>query len=400
MFELAPTAEPALGDLSLYPELAHEAYFAWAAVAPWSAPMRDVASEVFNDYGRAGIGAVRTYVAQRERLRGLLAQLVHAQTSEIALMPNTTRGVVDIALSLPWKPGERVVCFDGEFPTNVTPWQRAAQTFELELVFLPVSGFRDARGEALSRLEQELRRGVRLVAVSAVQFQSGLRMPLAEMGALCARYGAELFVDSIQAVGAVPLNPRALGVHYLANGGHKWLGGLEGTGFLWVAKECLSGLVPRTAGWLSHEQPFQFLFEGAGHLHYERPFRREADYLETGVTNALGFACLEPSVAALLSLGVDRIYDHLQGLHQRLEEGLSPLGFVSQRGAPDARSGIVSFAPPPRVDIVQLPAELAKRGVIVTAPDGLLRFAPHWPTREANVDTAIEAVRECVRVRA
>lgn len=394
MFELAPAAEPALGDLSLYPELEHEAYFAWAAVAPWSALMRDTASEVFDAYARSGIGAVRTYVAQRERLRGLLAQLVHGEASEIALMPNTTRGVVDIALSIPWKRGERIVCFDGEFPTNVTPWQRAAQTFELELAFLPVAGFRDARGEALGRLEAELRRGARLVAVSAVQFQSGLRMPLSEMGALCARYGAELFVDSIQAVGALPLNPRALGVHYMANGGHKWLGGLEGTGFLWVAQECVPKLVPRTAGWLSHEHPFQFLFEGAGHLHYERPIRAKADYLETGVTNALGFACLEPSVATLLSLGVDRIYEHLQRLHQRLEEGLTPLGFVSQRGAPDARSGILSFAPPAQVDIVALPAELAKRGVIVTAPDGLLRFAPHWPTNESNVDAAIEGVRE------
>lgn len=121
-------------------------------------------------------------------------------------MPNTTRGVSDIALSLSWRPGDRVLLFRGEFPTNVTPWQRAAELFGLELRWLDVDDFRTDLHAALGRVAEELNRGVRLMAISAVQFQTGLRAPLEQLGQLCQRFGCELFVDAIQACGVVPMN--------------------------------------------------------------------------------------------------------------------------------------------------------------------------------------------------
>src|SRR5690606_3800790 len=123
---------------------------------------------------------------------------------EIALMPNTTRGVSDIALSVNWRPGDRVLLFRGEFPTNVTPWQRAAELFGLELRWLDVDRFRTDLNAALGSVADELSRGVRLLAISAVQFQTGLRAPLEQLGELCQRFGCEFFVDGIQACGVVP----------------------------------------------------------------------------------------------------------------------------------------------------------------------------------------------------
>ena len=63
-------------------------------------------------------------------------------------------------------------------------------------------------------------RGVRLRAVSAVQFQTGYAMPIRDLGALCRRHGCELFVDGIQAVGVMPFDCTDLGVDYLAVGCH------------------------------------------------------------------------------------------------------------------------------------------------------------------------------------
>jgi selenocysteine lyase/cysteine desulfurase len=74
----------------------------------------------------------------------------------------------------------------------------------------------------LGPLEDQLKRGLRLVAVSAVQFQTGLCMPLVEMAALCRKYGAEIAVDAIQAAGVVPFAIDALGLDYVAGGAHKW----------------------------------------------------------------------------------------------------------------------------------------------------------------------------------
>jgi cysteine desulfurase/selenocysteine lyase len=221
---------------------------------------------------------------------------------------------------------------------------------------------------------------VRLVAVSAVQFQSGLRMPLEEMGRLCQRYGAELFVDAIQALGAVPLDVDRCQIDYLSAGSHKWLMGMEGLGLLYVRPERAKALVPRTAGWLSHENAEAFLRFGPGHLRYDRPFKVDARMVEGGSQNVLGCAALEASLESVLSLGVEKIFAHVQRYHDALEPALKERGFSSWRSADVAqRSGILSATVPPGIDPVALWLRLVDAGVACALPDGLLRLSPHWP---------------------
>jgi selenocysteine lyase/cysteine desulfurase len=229
--------------------------------------------------------------------------------------------------------------------------------------------------------------------VSAVQFQSGLRMPLADMSAACHEVGAELFVDGIQAVGAVPLDVVAEGVDYLSVGGHKWMMGCEGQGFLYVNPARLSELRPRVAGWLSHEDGLRFLLEGAGHLRYDRPIRRTADFIEGGAANTVGCAALEAAIGLIMQLGTDAIFAHVQDYLDRLEAGLIARGFISLRSRhKSARSCILSVLPPNPGDVLGLQRELAERDIACSTPDGLLRFAPHWPNNADEVPHVLAAV--------
>ena len=45
-----------------------------------------------------------------------------------------------------------------------------------------------------------------------------------------------MFADIIQAVGAVPLDVKALGIDFASAGTYKWLMGERGFGFLYVKK--------------------------------------------------------------------------------------------------------------------------------------------------------------------
>jgi len=381
-----------LGDRSLFPTLQPFAYCNHAAVSPVSAPVARAVERVLADYAREGMGAFFPWLAQRDELRSRLARLIGARASDIALMPSTTRGISDVALSLPWRSGDRVLLFHGEFPTNVTPWQCAARTFALDIVWLAADAFRD--GDGLEQLETELARGVRLVAVSAVQFQSGLNMPLVEMGALCRRYGAELFVDAIQALGIVPLDVERAQIDYLSCGGHKWLMGVEGTGVLYVRAERARALVPRAAGWLSHERADEFLRLGPGHLRYDRELRRDARVFEGSAQNVLGFAALDAALELISSLGVERIYAHVQSYHDRLEAALVRLGLSSLRSPlPERRSGSASFRVPVSLNPIAVHRALCERGVACGLPDGVVRFAPHWPNHLDEVDGIAEAVK-------
>ncbi len=234
---------------------------------------------------------------------------------------------------------------------------------------------------------------MRLVAVSAVQFQTGLHMPLQALASLAHAHDAELFVDGIQAVGALPLDVAALGIDYLSCGGHKWLMGLEGCGFLYVAPHRVKALIPRIAGWLSHVDPLGFLFEGPGQLRYDRPVRARADFVEAGAPNTLGLAALQASVGLLQQLGVPTIQAHVQAYHDVLEPALIARGFASLR-APDpaARSSILSARPPEGLTDQQVVAHLAAHGVAVTNPDGIVRFSPHWPNGLHELEIVLEAL--------
>lgn len=387
----ASVAQPRLGDRSLFPDLEAAAYLNHAAISPLSLPVRQAIHAVADDLGRRGSDAFLTWHAERQRLRHLLARLLHASADDLALVANTTRGVSDIALCLPWRPGDRVLLFRDEFPAVVTPWQRVAELFQLELEFLPTH-------DRLHHLHAALRRPARLVALSAVQFQTGARAPLTELAAVCHEHGAELFVDAIQALGVCPLDVTATGVDYLSAGSHKWMMGSDGLACLYVRPDRIAALQPRVAGWLSHEDGLGFLFAGAGHLRPDRPIRQRIDFVEGGAPNTIGAAALAASLDLILELGVPAIYTHVQTYLDELEAGLRELHFTSLRSAlPDERSGILAVLPPHPVDLIALHHRIREHGVVCSTPDGKLRFAPHWPNARAEIPGVLAAIDAALR---
>jgi len=385
-----------LGDRSLFPGLEAAAYLAHAAISPLSAPVCERIAEVTRDYARGGMAGFVRWAPQLAQVRRDLGSFISADPSEIAFVANTTQGVIDVAFGIPWSEGDRVVLFDGEFPANVTPWQQAAREFQLELVWLSLDPFHRSIEEGLAELDRALRQGGRLVAVSAVQYKTGLRMPLAEMAALCHEHDAEIFVDAIQALGATPLDV-SWGIDYLSSGSHKHMMGAEGTGLLYVANRCAASLNPRLAGWLGHEDPSAFLIGDEPQLRYDNPLKVGARALEIGTSNVMGLAGLGASLEILAGLGVPAIHSHVEAYLDRLESGLAERGFRSCRAKVAAlRSTLLSMAVPDDVRLSSLAAALRDRGVICNTPDGLIRFAPHWPNSLDEVPVVLDAVDEAL----
>jgi cysteine desulfurase/selenocysteine lyase len=388
--------EPKLGERALFPDLEGTAYLAHAAISPLSSPVRERIAEVAADYGRGGMAGFVRWAPHLRQVRQDLASMISADPGEIAFVANTTQGVIDIAFGLPWRKGDRVVLFDGEFPANVTPWQQAAEQFGLELCWLSLDPFQRSLDEGLAELERSLARGIRVVAVSAVQYKTGLRMPLVEMAALCHKYDAEIFVDAIQALGATPLDV-SWGIDYLSSGSHKHLMGPEGAGFLYVAERCAATLRPRLAGWLGHEEPAAFLMGDEPKLNYDNPLKSGAQAFETGTSNVIGLAALGASVELLSQIGVAAIHAHVDTYLDQLEAGLVERGFRSHRSnAPVLRSTLLSVAVPEDVRLSKLGAALRDRGVVCNTPDGLMRFAPHWPNAHSEVPQVLAALDDAL----
>ncbi len=390
---LDPATQATLGSRALFPGLRFDVYANHASISPMSDAVRTAVNQAMAAQATHGMAAYVQELERRERLRDRLGELIGASGADIGLVANTSAGVLAIAHSLPWRRGDRVLVLEGEFPTNVTPWQQTARRNGLELVWMKAEDFRLDRAGAMQAFEQHLAKGIRLVAVSAVQFTTGQLMPIEAMAKSCARSGSELFVDAIQAAGIVPLDVGAMGIDYLACGSHKWLMGPEGVGFVYVAPERAEQLEPNMAAWLSHEDAFAFLGGGPESLHYDRPFQRGARMMETGTANTLGAAGLEASLGLIQSIGVENIFQHVQAWHDVLEPALTERSFTSARMAdPAGRSGILSVQPPDERPATEWAEELAEHGISCATPAGWLRFSPHWPNSEDEVGRILKAV--------
>ncbi len=386
-------SQASLGSRELFPDLEAAVYLNHAAISPLSLPVRDAIRRTTDRIAAKGMAHYHETLELRSTLRERVGRFLGVGANSVAFTSNTSQGITAVAMGLPWRRGDRVLVFEGEFPANVTPWLEAARLFGLEPVWLSAHSAMEDEGRFLDQVEDELRRGVRLLAVSAVQFQTGYAMPIRALGTLCKRHGAELFVDGIQAVGVMPFDCTDLGVDYLAVGCHKWLMSLEGSGILTIAPERLAAFEPRLASWLSHQDGLRFLFEGAGHLRYDRPFIEEALVLEGGMQSMVHNAALDAALDALESLGLDVINAHVNRWNDALEPHLNRLGLQSVRSSRlDSRSGTLSCRLPDHISISALVESLDAAGVAVSSPDGHLRFAPHWPNHLDEVPRVVEAL--------
>jgi selenocysteine lyase/cysteine desulfurase len=400
LFPPARELAPKLGDRGLFGGLAPLVYMNHAGISPPSILVKKAIQTQLADYMKRGAAAYPSWAEQRTRLKRSLARLIGAGSPDhLALVQNTTSGVVAVAQCLDWRARDGVVVFEGEFPSNVTPWQVAARDRDLTLHMLDARRYRAHEAEALERLEAKLAAGgIRIVAVSAVQFQTGHAMPLAAIGALCKRYGAFLFVDAVQACGMVPLDVVSLGVDFLACGAHKWLMGVEGAGFVYASPGAAEALVPRLAGWLSHEDAIDFLFEGEGKLRYDKPIRRNIAFLEGGNVSASAFVALEAALAPIEELGVGVIFEHVQKIHDAIEARALELGFESLRASQVAgRSGSLCLRAPSGVDVLSVYRHLVAQGVACAVPDGVLRLSPHWPNAVDEADQVVLTLEHALK---
>ena len=299
--------------------------------------------------------------------RRLLARLLNADDSEIALSTNTSFGLGIAARALPLEPGQIIVTSAREFPANVYPWMRLADRgVSLELVPVTGEGWPDEE-LLLERMEDPR---VKVAAVSLTQFANGYTVELARFSEVARRTGTYLVVDAIQGIGRTTVDLRRTPVDILSCGAQKWLLSPWGSGFLYVRKELIPLLDPAVTGWMAFEgtDDFSRLTE------YNPRLRTDARRFELITLPFQDFAGMNASLGLLLELGIDRIEAHLATLHEPV------LQWAERRGVPITSpvgahgSAILCLAPP---GVAERHHALRKAGVYCSLREGAIRLSPH-----------------------
>jgi len=364
-----------------FPILDRSIFFNHAAVAPIPARSAEALRLFADEAALEGASAWGRWAERLKATRKAAASLLGCDLDEIGFVHNTTHGLLCLANSLPWRPGDNIVGIEHEFPANVHPW-RNLRRLGVALRTVPESpDYRYGIDDFAERIDSR----TRLVTTSLVNYSTGYRLPVEEISQLCRERDILFCLDAIQGVGAMPTRPGELGCDFLVADGHKWMLGPEGIGLLYVRKERMDVFNEAMTGWVGRVRSWDY-----GDL--EQPLASTARRFEEGSYNMAGAAALGQSLALIDGLGIGRVWDRLDSLTARLAEGLTRKGYqiTSPRGKGE-RSGIIA-ATREGLDPEVCARRLVDRDIHISARRGWLRFSPHFYNQPEQVDRVLDAL--------
>jgi selenocysteine lyase/cysteine desulfurase len=276
--------------------------------------------------GRTDFGADR-----QNDLKARFGKMINAKPSEIAFISSTSDGenIVTLGLDLPKKKGN-VVLDELHFTSSLYLFKELEkQGVELRII--------KHKNWAIDvkDMDRAIDKNTRLVSMALVSNVNGFMHDVKAVSDLAHARGAYVFADIIQAVGAVPIDVRALGIDFASTGTYKWLMGERGFGFLYVREEHQGKVLPTTR--YGHRQVTNF---NRAQLTWE-PLPGAAMY-ESGNIPVLLAAAVSAGIDYVNSIGIAKIRAHAKQLTDRLQTELPPLGYKALTPR-DTQTPIVAF---------------------------------------------------------
>ncbi|WP_405120622.1 aminotransferase class V-fold PLP-dependent enzyme [Pseudomonas leptonychotis] len=366
-----------------FPQLPGLRYLNHAAVSPWPQRSVDAVSQFATENARTGARDYARWLQVERRLRERLQRLLNAPScADIALVKNTSEALSFVAFGLDWRAGDNVVISDEEFPSNRIVWEALAP-LGVEVVQVNLHS-----GDAEAALLAACGPRTRLMAISAVQYASGLRLDLPRLGQGCQARGVLLCIDAIQQLGALPFDVQASQCAFAMADGHKWLLGPEGLGVFY----CRSDLRPQLK---LHEYGWHMLEQAGDYQRTTWEPAKSARRFECGSPNMLGAMALEASLSLLEEVGMSTVESALQERMQWLLDGLRniPGAHLHSAVTRQQRAGILTFSLAGWQH--QALFERLKEQQVVCAQRGAgIRLSPHFYTDPKVIDDTLRVLRQ------
>ncbi len=363
-------------DVTLFPVKERYCFLSHCAVSPLYVAAASAAAGFQQSLVESGVAALASFGDLLPRFRNGIGSLLGTTADNISFVHSTAEALCQVANGYPFQPGDQIVSYIHEYPSNHYPWV-LQQRRGVELILLPnrcpVEGFEAAgrpAGWLLADLEKVCGPRTRVVAVSHVQFASGFAADLQELGAFCRERGIDLIVDAAQSLGCLPIYPESWNIAAVAASGWKWLMGPKGAAVLYTDPRLREKITPVLAGPGMMQQQFNYLD------HRWNPFGdgRLFEYSTIAWDHVAAFAVIAEDI--FNRYPIESIRDEVFRLQDLFLQHLDRQRYRPLLFDRSHRSGIISIAVDG--DAVQLAHKLARETVIATERAGYLRVAPHF----------------------
>ena len=309
--------------------------------------------------------------------RSRFARLLHASTDEIAVTTSVSAGVSSLLSGLRHPDGRnKIVISDFEFPT-IGQIVHAQELLGAKVKHVPASADVTI---PLDRLAESIDEETALVAITYVCFRNGSKTDVKAVIDLAHEAGALVLLDSFQAVGAIPIDVRDLGVDFVAGGTLKYLLGSAGLAFLYCRADLLPQITPTQTGWFADEDIFQMDI-------YDYSPSATATKFESGTPPIPNIYAGIAGMDLMDEIGIAETEQHVAGLTDQLIEGLDRIGasMVTPRD-PARRGPMIAVA---TTDEKTLVAALADDAILTSPRDGNIRLSWHCYNSAEDVEAVV-----------
>jgi len=353
-----------------------------AGVGPWPRCTALAVEKFAKQNSTLGSKQFRQWEKIEAEVKQLCCQLINADSADdIAFIKNTSEALSIVAYGIKWQKNDNVIFAQQEFPSNRIIWQSLTPRFGVQARCVDLYQANTPEDALFAQVDNN----TRLIAVSAVQYTTGLRMDLAKISEFCQAKGILLCVDAIQQLGAIPFDLNETPADFVMADAHKWLLSPEGIGLFYCNPRIREELQLHQFGWHMMANLGDYESQEWSIAHTARRF-------ECGSMNNLGIQALHASLTLLHKIGIHSVYENISRnidyLYDKYQKyNIHVLSDMDEK----RRSGIITLQRP-GIDNHLLYKHLFHAGVLCAYRSGGIRFSPHFYTHRDVMEQAVKLV--------
>jgi isopenicillin-N epimerase len=205
------------------------------------------------------------WASESTRMATSFANFVGCGPEEIVFTRGTGEALATAAFGLDLNAGDEVLTTNREHPAALSPWLLLARRRGIVVKQIELPAPMNGAEQALGLFAGAVTERTKVLAFSHVQYADGTVLPVTELCQFARQRNLISVVDGAQALGMLDFRLRDLGCDFYGTSFHKWLGGSNGTGMLYVRREMLDRVWPTQPRGIDASPPVFTPTQSTGH---------------------------------------------------------------------------------------------------------------------------------------
>jgi selenocysteine lyase/cysteine desulfurase len=318
----------------------------------------------------------------RKNSISMLAQFVGADESEIGITRNTSESNCMIVHGLDLKPGDEIILWEQNHPSNREVWMSQAKRIGITIKTVSLPSVPTSTKDLLEPFINAITPNTKLISFSHISNLSGIALPAKDICQMAKVRGIMTLVDGAQSLGSVNIDLHDMGCTFYSASTHKWLMGPFENGVLYIHKDYFNRIWPAVIG--------------GG---WKEANTVDAHLCVLGQRNEPSPAVLPDILAFHKTIGRQNIENRIVQLATYLKKQIKskvPQATFVTPISPELSSGIVIVNLPGK-EIHEATDKLYHTYGIATAPSGGIRLSPHIDNTLKDIDYTVNALGDVAK---